>query len=73
MNTDEVFSPEVLDCCIDIGDCHLENPPDELMKLIIGRPIKECERIIRKYLKPKEKLVVKWPRKIGFSVPGDNR
>lgn len=73
MKPDEVFVPEVYDCCIDIGDCRLENPPEELIKLLTGKPMSECERIIREYLKPKEKLVVKWPRKIGFQIPGDNR
>lgn len=73
VNTEEVFDPEVLDCCIDIGDCHLENPPDELIKLLTGKPISECEKIIKEFLNPKEKLVIKWPRKIRFRIPDDNR
>jgi hypothetical protein len=73
MKSEEIFNPDVIDCCIDIGDCRLENPPDDLVKLLIGKPLSECERIIKEYLKPKEKLVVKWPRKIGFVTAGDNR
>lgn len=73
MKSEEIFNPEVIDCCIDIGDCRLEDPPGELIKLLTGKPITECEKIIKEYLKPKEKLVVKWPRKIGFVIPVDNK
>jgi len=70
---EEIFNPDVIDCCIEIGNCRLENPPKELMRLLIGKPISECEKIIQEFLQPKEKLVIKWPRKIGFQTPGDNR
>lgn len=73
MKPEEVYNPDAIECCIEIGDCRLENPPDELVNLLIGKPLTECEKIIKEYLKPKEKLVVKWPMKIGFVIPNDNR
>ncbi len=70
---EEIFNPATMDCCIEIGDCKLENPPKELIDKLIGKPISECEKIIKEYLKPKEKLVIKFPRKIGFKIQNDNR
>lgn len=70
---EEIFNPKELDCCIEIGNCKLENPPKELIKELIGKPISECEKIIKEFLKPKEKLVISFPRKIGFKIQNDNR
>lgn len=72
-NKEEIFNPDKLDCCIEIGDCKLENPPKELIDKLIGKPIKQCEKIIKEFLKPKEKLVISFPRKIGFKIQNDNR
>jgi hypothetical protein len=72
LQSEEIFNPDVIDCCIDIGGCR-QDPPDDLVELLTGKPLSECERIIKEYQKPKEKLVVKWPRKIGFVTAGDNR
>jgi len=69
---EEIFNPEKLDCCIEIGNCELKNPPKELIEKLIGKPIRECEKIIKEFLKPKEKLVIKWPRKMGFQIEPDN-
>tara|TARA_R110000868_G_scaffold176501_1_gene414205 strand:+ start:497 stop:724 length:228 start_codon:yes stop_codon:yes gene_type:complete len=69
----EVFNPDHLDCCIEIGDCELQNPPKELIDKLIGQPISDCKKIIKEFLKPKEKLVVKFQRKIGFKTQNDNR
>jgi hypothetical protein len=69
----ELFNPKHLDCCIEIGDCRLENPPKELMDKLIGQPISNCKKIIEEFLKPKEKLVIKFRRKIGYETPHDNR
>jgi hypothetical protein len=70
---EEVFDPDKMDCCIEIGNCELENPPKELMEKLIGKPISDCEKIIKDFLKPKEKLVVKFLRKIGFKTSNDNQ
>ena len=70
---EEIFDPKKMDCCIEIGNFELENPPKELIDKLIGKPISECEKIIRDYLKPKEKLVIRFPRKIGFKIQNDNR
>lgn len=72
-NKEEIFDPKKFECCIEIGGYRLENPPQELIDKLIGKPIRECEKIINEYLKPKEKLVVKWKRIIGFKIPNDNR
>lgn len=72
-NKEEIFDPKKLECCIEIGGYRLENPPQELIDKLIGKPIREGEKIINEYLKPKEKLVIKWKRKIGFIIPNDNR
>jgi hypothetical protein len=69
----EVFNPDYLECCIVIGDCELQNPPKELIDKLIGQPISECKKIIEDFLKPKEKLVIKFQRKIGFITRNDNR
>lgn len=70
---EEVFNPDKMDCCIEIGNCELQNPPKELMEKLIGKPISDCEKIIKDFLKPKEKLVIKFPRKIGFETQNVNR
>ncbi|MNR53410.1 hypothetical protein D3C85_1734220 [compost metagenome] len=70
---EEVFDPDKMDCCIEIGNCELENPPKELMEKLIGKPISDCEKIIKDFLKPKEKIVIKFPRKIGFKTSNDNQ
>jgi len=69
----EVFNPDHLDCCIEIGDCRLENPPKELLDKLIGQPISDCKKIIRDFLKPKEKMVIKFRRKIGYQTKNNNR
>jgi len=69
----EIFNPKKLDCCIEIGDCELQNPPKELIDKLIGQPISDCKKIIKEFLKPKKKLVVKFQRKIGFKTQNDNR
>jgi hypothetical protein len=66
----EVFNPDHHDCCIEIGNCCLENPPKELIELLRGKPVSDCEAIIQEYLHPKGKLLIKWRRKIGFRIPG---
>lgn len=68
-----VFNPEKMDCCIEIGNCELENPPKELLKKLIGKSISECEKIIKEFLKPKKKLVVRWSTRVGFQTKNDNR
>jgi hypothetical protein len=70
---EKVFNPDKMDCCIEIGNCELQNPPKELMEKLIGKPLSECEKIIKDFLKPKEKLVVKFARKIGFKTSNDDR
>ena len=70
---EEVFDPDKMDCCIEIGNCELENPPKELMEKLIGKPISDCEKIIKDFLKPKEKIVIKFPRKVGFKTSNDNQ
>lgn len=40
---EEVFDPDKMDCCIEIVNCELENPPKELMEKLIGKPISDCE------------------------------
>jgi hypothetical protein len=70
---EEIFNPEKLDCCIEIGNCELENPPKELIEKLIGKPISQCEQIIKEFLKPKEKIVIKFPRKVGYTIQNDNR
>lgn len=72
-NKDEIFNLDVFDCCIEIGNCELENPPKELIDKLIGKPISQCEKIIKEFLKPKEKIVIKFPRKIGFKIENDKR
>lgn len=72
-NKEEVFNPNELDCCVEIGNCELENPPKELIDKLIGKPISQCEKIIKEFLKPKEKIVIKFPRKIGFKIQNDKR
>lgn len=69
----EIFNPDKMDCCIEIGNCELQNPPKELIEKLIGKPISECEKIIKDFLKPKEKLVIKFPVKIDFKTSNDNR
>ena len=69
----EVFNPDHLNCCIEIGDCELQNPPQELIDKLIGKPISDCKKIIEEFLKPKEKLVIKLKKKIGFETKNDNR
>lgn len=69
MEKTEIFNSDIHGCCIEIGNFRLENPPEELIKMLIGKTLKECEEIIEEYLNPK-KVVVKWNRKIGFEVPG---
>jgi hypothetical protein len=29
---EEVFNPDKMDCCIEIGNCELQNPPKELIE-----------------------------------------
>jgi hypothetical protein len=70
---EEIFNPDYLECCIEIGDCRLENPPKELIEKLIGQPISDCKKIIEDFLNPKEKLVIKFQRKIGFETQNDNR
>lgn len=70
---EEIFNPDKLDCCIEIGDCRLENTPKELIDKLIGKPISECQKIIEDFLKPKQKLVIKFPGKIGFQIQNNNR
>lgn len=70
---EEIFNPDLIDCCIEIGNCKLENPPKELIEKLIGKPISQCEIIIKEFLMPKEKLVIIWPKKIGFKIKNDNR
>ena len=69
----ELFNPDHLDYCIEIGDCELQNPPQELIDKLIGKPISDCKKIIEEFLKPKEKLVIKLKKKIGFETKNDNR
>ena len=69
----EVFNLDHLNCCIEIGDCELQNPPQELIDKLIGKPISDCKKIIEEFLKPKEKLVIKFKKKIGFETKNDNR
>lgn len=69
----EIFNPDYLDCCIEIGDCELQNPPKELIDKLIEKPISDCKKIIEDFLKPKEKLVIKFQKKIGFKTQNDNR
>lgn len=70
---EEIFNPKEVNCCIEIGNCELENPPKELVEKLIGKPISQCEKIIKEFLKPKEKIVIKFPKKIGFKIQNDNR
>lgn len=56
---------------LEIVNCKI--PPKELMEKLIGKPLSQCEKIIKDFLKPKEKLVVKFLRKIGFKTSNDNQ
>lgn len=64
----EIFNPDHHECCIEIGNCRLENPPKELIELLKGKPISECDAIIKEYFQ-KQKMVFTWQRKIGFRIP----
>lgn len=68
-----IFDPEKIDCRIETDGYILENPPKELMDKLTGKSLSECENIIANYLKPKEKIVIKWYPKIGFKTANDNR
>lgn len=73
MNKDEIFNPDEFSCKVEIGEIVMENPPKELIEMLVGKTLTECEKIINEYLHPKEKIVIKWNKKIGYDTSNDNR
>lgn len=73
MDENDIFNPDEMACSIDMGGILMENPPKELLDKLMGKTIKECEIIIEEFIHPKEKLVIKWSRKIGYDTTNDNR